>query len=151
MEGLKRNAPQLPVVLAISVLWACFAWGLAADAPPGGGEAEVPEDPWAGVKVSDAYDYAKCPECGYKNEIRAESYARCGYELPQPSADMADSDMVFVPGMGYFAEGTILEPAKVGKYLWIKGLVLTAAGVYIYSVGRQYFELNNDRGGSFWH
>ena len=137
MVNFAKNTPQVPVVLASLIVWVSFAWALPGETGEGGAEPAT-VDPWAGVKVSDAYDYAKCSECGYKNEVRGDICADCGYELPQPSADMADSDVVFVPGMGYYVEGTILEPPEVGRYLWIKGLVLTAAAVSIYIVGRQY-------------
>jgi hypothetical protein len=105
------------------------------------GEAEpAAEDPWAGVRISDAYDYAKCPRCGHKNDIRAERCSgitwrvfggntRCAYELPQPSAEMTDPYMVFVPGKGYYPEGTLIEPARTKKGLWVTGLVLTAIPV----------------------
>ena len=103
---------------------------MPAEAPAAGGDAEVaPKDPWAGVRISAAYDYAKCPECGKKNEIRAERCSRCAFELPQPSAEMTDPDMVFVPGKGYYRKGTLLEPAKSRKGLWVTGLVLSASAI----------------------
>ena len=94
-----------------------------------GGEAGAAADnPWAGVRISDAYDYAKCTRCGEKNEIRAERCSRCTCQLPQPSAEITDPDVVFVPGKGYYREGALLEPGKSRKSLWITGLVLTTAG-----------------------
>ena len=130
MSNLVKNTPQILVVLASLILWASFAWGLPADAPAAEGEAAAaPKDPWARVRLSDAYDYAKCTGCGKKNQIRAESCSRCGYELPQPSAEMTDPDMVFVPGKGYYRKGTLLEPAKSRKGLWVTGLVLSASAI----------------------
>jgi ribosomal protein L37E len=132
MLNFKRSAPQIPVVLASLLLWVSFAWGLPAEAPAAEGEADVaPKDPWAGVRISDAYDYAKCLQCGKKNEVRAESCSRCGYELPQPSSEMTDPAWVLVPGRGYHREGTLLEPAKTRKSLLIPGAVLTNFGVLL--------------------
>ncbi len=88
----------------------------------------VAEDPWAGVMISGAYDYAKCPECGHKNEIRAVSCSRCGSELPQPSAEFTYPPWVFVPGKGYYPEGTLVDRPKARVGLWITGLVLTVSG-----------------------
>jgi hypothetical protein len=99
----------------------------AAVADDGEDEA-VPEDPWASVRISNAYDYAKCLQCGKKNEIRAESCARCGYELPQPSPLMTDPAYVFVPARGYYPQGTLLEAGKSRKGLWATGLILTVCG-----------------------
>ena len=135
MVNFGRNAPPIAVVLASLVLWGSFAWGMPADAPAAEGEAEVArEDPWAGVRISDAYDYAKCPNCGKKNEVQAESCARCGYELPQPAAEMEDPGWVFVPGKGYYRDGTILESAKTIRGLWISGLVFSVLGISTISV-----------------
>jgi predicted RNA-binding Zn-ribbon protein involved in translation (DUF1610 family) len=132
MANFRRNAPPIAVVLASLILWVSFAWGLPAEPPAAGGEADVaPKDPWAGVRVSDAYDYAKCPECGKKDEIRAESCSRCGNELLQPTARLAYPPWVFVPGRGYNREGTLLEPGKSRKGLWITGLVLAASGAAV--------------------
>jgi hypothetical protein len=114
------------------ILWVSFAWGLPAEPPVNEGEADVAaDDPWAGVRISDAYDfYAKCLQCGKKNETRAESCSRCGYELPQPSAAFTYPPWVFVPGEGYYREGTLLvEPAKTRKGYWITGVVLTVSGL----------------------
>jgi DNA-directed RNA polymerase subunit RPC12/RpoP len=81
-----------------------------------GGEAEAAaKDPWVGVRISDAYDYAKCPQCGKKNDIHAVACSRCGNELPQPSAEVTEPAWGFVPGKGYFREGTVVEPAKKGR------------------------------------
>ena len=130
MANLGRSAPPIAVVLASLLLWVSFAWGLPADAPAAEGEADVtPKDPWARVRLSAAYDYAKCTRCGKKNQIRAESCSRCGNEFPQPSAEMTDPDMVFVPGKGYYREGTLLEPAKTKKTYKVTGLVLGGAGI----------------------
>jgi hypothetical protein len=88
MAYLTRSAPQVPIVLAALLLWVSFAWGLPADAPATEGEADVAaEDPWAGVRISDAYDFAKCTRCGHKNEIRRPACYRCAYSLPQPSGE----------------------------------------------------------------
>ncbi len=129
MVGFRRRMPQIPVVLAFSVLWVSFAWALPADTEASDGEDEVAlEDRWAGVKISDAYDYAKCPRCGKKNEIRAETCSRCGWELPQPSADVTDPYLVFVPGRGYFREGEMIEPGRTRAWLWVTGLVIGSLG-----------------------
>lgn len=109
-------------------LWASFVWGLPAEAPTAEGDV-LPADPWAGVRISDAYDYAKCPRCGKENEIRAEVCSRCGYELPLPAAEIKDPAWVFVPGKGYYPEGALIEPAKTIKGLWVSGLALSALGI----------------------
>ena len=71
MRTISESKTPAVVVLAAALLAANFAWGLPVEAPATEGEADVaPKDPWAGVRISDAYDYAKCPRCGYKNEIR---------------------------------------------------------------------------------
>jgi hypothetical protein len=117
------------------VLWVSFAWGLPAEAEAGEGDAEAAaEDPWAGVRISDAYDYAKCTRCGEKNEICAERCSRCGCEVPQPSSEMTDPDVVFVPGKGYYREGTLLEPGKSQKGYWITGLVLSACLLFVVGI-----------------
>jgi hypothetical protein len=129
MVSLKIGAPPVSVVLASLLLWVSFAWGLPAEAPAAEGEAAVAaEDRWAGVRISDAYDYAECPQCWKRNDVRAESCTDCGNVLPQPSAEMTDPDMVFVPGKGYYREGTLLEPAKTRKGFIITGYALIAAG-----------------------
>ncbi len=129
MAHFGRNASPITVVLASLLLWASFVWGLPAEAAAEG-EAEVAaEDPWAGVKISDAYDYAKCPECGKKNDIRALVCSRCGHVLPQPSAEIKDPDLVFVPGKGYYREGELLEPAREQKSLITTGYVIIGVGV----------------------
>jgi hypothetical protein len=87
--------------------------------------------------MSDAYEYAKCPNCGKKNEVQAESCARCGYELPQPTAELAYPPWVFVPGKGYYREGTLVEPAESWKGLWVTGLVLTGSGVFTLGVAAE--------------
>jgi len=116
------------VVLAALVLWVSFAWGLPADAPAS--EAEVaPEDPWAGVKISDAYDELRCPYCWGYNELTAARCPYCGHEFPQPSAEYTYPPWVFVPGKGYYREGTLLEPGKTRKGYSIAGIVLTASGL----------------------
>ncbi len=88
-----------------------------------------PKDPWAGVRISDAYDYAKCPRCGDKNGVRAKACARCGNELPRPSGEYTYPPWVFVPGKGYYREGTVLEPGKKRKGMLIAGLVLIPGGL----------------------
>ncbi len=130
MINCKRSAPQIPVVLASLILWVSFAWGLPADTAVAEAEADVAaEDRWAGVRISDAYDYAKCPECGEKNEIRRPACYRCGYTLPQPSGEYTYPPWVFVPGKGYYQEETVVEPAKTRKCLWVTGLVLSASAI----------------------
>lgn len=167
MVNLNKTVPQISVILAFLTLWTSFAWGLPAEAPANEAElAELMEDPWwaipseaapaaeaeegegapapeyvwAGARISDAYDYAKCPQCGKKNEIRAETCARCGYELPQPSGEYTYPPWVFVPGKGYYEEGTLLEPGRPNKTIltvgWIiTGVCLTAAVVGISAGG----------------
>jgi hypothetical protein len=134
MVNLKMGAAPVSVVLVSLILWVSFAWGLPADTPAAEGKAdEAPQGPWAGVRISDAYDYAKCAQCGKKNEVRAESCSRCRRELPQPSAEVTDPASVFVPGKGYYREGTLLEPGKKG--LLIPGLVLAGSGLAAFTVG----------------
>jgi ribosomal protein L37E len=87
-----------------------------------------PKDPWAGAMISAAYDHAKCPQCGKKNEVRAETCARCGDELPQPSTEFTYPPWVFVPGKGYYREGTLLEPPIKRKGFIITGYALIAVG-----------------------
>ena len=41
---------------------------------------------------------------------------------------MADPSFVFVPGHGYFREGSVVEPAKTKRGYWVTGIVLMAAG-----------------------
>ena len=103
--------------------------GMPADTPVAEDEGVAAPDPWAGVRVSDAYDYIKCPQCGKENDLRATRCSRCKYEFPQPSADVTDPAMVFVPGKGYYREGTLLEPAESRKDLWIPGLVFAGVGL----------------------
>ncbi len=146
MLNFKRCAPQVSVVLASLVLWTSFAWGLPTDAPAAEGEAEVAaEDPWAGVRISDAYDYAECFQCGKKNELRAKSCSRCAYELPQPSAEVTDPTWVFVPGKGYYREGTLLEVGNKRKGMLTAGLILIGSGLTTWGVAlimdaRGYYE-----------
>jgi hypothetical protein len=102
---------------------------MPADTPVAEGEGVATPDPWAGARLSNAYDYIKCPQCGEKNDLRAVRCSRCRYEFPQPSADVTDPAMVFVPGKGYYREGTLLEPAESRKDLWIPGLVFTGVGL----------------------
>lgn len=145
MFHFKRSAPQIPVVLASLLLWVSFAWGLPAEGSATEGEADVAaEDPWAGARISDAYDYAECRRCGHKNEIRRPACYRCGYELPQPSAEMTDPDMVFVPGKGYYREGAVVEPGKTRKGYWITGLVITGIGLPIMIGGLAIFTGGGD-------
>ena len=129
MVNFTKSTPQIPVILAFLILWGSSAWALPADTEASGGEAEVAlEDPWASVTISGAYDYAKCPRCGKKNEVRAESCSGCGYGLPQPSAEVTDPYLVFVPGRGYYSEGEIIEPGHTRGWLWVTGLVVTCLG-----------------------
>jgi hypothetical protein len=145
MVNFPRRTPQLVVVLAFLVLWVSFAWGLPADAPAAKSEAAAAaEDPWAGVKISYAYDYAKCPRCPHKNEIRRPACYRCGYSLPQPSGEYTYPPWVFVPGKGYYREGTVVEPGKDGKGLWITGLVITGIGLPVMIGGLVIFTAGGD-------
>jgi hypothetical protein len=146
MVNFARSTRQIPVVLASLVLWFSFAWGLPAEPAAAEAEAEAAvEDPWAGVRISDAYDYAKCPRCGKKNEIRAESCSRCGYGLPQPSLEITDPDMVFVPGKGYYREGELLEPGINKQGTYATGVLLIGAGLIMFiaaSVRPNWVEVN---------
>ncbi len=146
--------PQVPALLTSLIFWGSFTWGLPVndadaatptDGPNGASPAEeaaaaAPEegepdlafkDLWGGVRISDAYDYAKCPYCWKKNELRAVTCVRCGYEFPQPSAAFAYPPWVFVPGKGYYREGTLLEPAKIRRPLLITGLALIGGGAVL--------------------
>ena len=132
MANFENNAPPIAVVLASLVLWVSFAWGVPADTLAAEGEAEVaPKDPWAGVRISDAYDDLRCPYCWGYNELTAARCPSCGHEFPQPSGEVTGPDMVFVPGKGYYREGTVLEPGKSRKGYWVTGLVLTASGLTV--------------------
>jgi hypothetical protein len=134
MAVLARSVPQIPVVLVSLLLWGSFAWALPAEAPAAEGDAEVaPEDPWAGVKISDAYDKLRCPYCWDYNELTAARCRSCGREFPQPSGEYTYPPWVFVPGKGYYEEGTLLEPGKSRKGLWITGLVLIPVGLIAFS------------------
>ncbi|NIT36832.1 MAG: hypothetical protein GTN49_10100 [candidate division Zixibacteria bacterium] len=98
-------------------------------AATGPGEKKKAEGIWEGVRISDAYDKLKCPRCGTSNDLRAAECRRCGYRFPQPSPDVTDPSMVFVPGRGYYREGALVEPAKGRKSLWLPGLVTTGVGL----------------------
>jgi hypothetical protein len=136
MVNLVKNTPHIPVVLASLLLWVSFAWGLPAEPPATEGEADAaPGDPWAGVRISEAYDYARCPRCGHKNEIRRPACYRCGYELPQPSAEMTGPDMVFVPGKGYYREGALVESGKISTPILITGLAIMGGGAALVAFG----------------
>lgn len=137
MANFGRNAPPIAMVLASLILWGSLAWGLPAEGPPteSEGEAEAaPEDLWAGVRISDAYDELRCPYCWEYNELTAARCRSCGHEFPQPSAEVTDPDMVFVPGKGYYREGTVLEPGKSRKGYWIAGSVLIGLGVIVNTI-----------------
>ncbi len=99
---------------------------VVAQANPGG---EKTEDVWEDVTISGAYKKLKCPQCGKSNDLRAAECIRCGYRFPQPSPDVTDPNLVFVPGRGYYREGTLLEPARSRKGLWISGVVIAALGL----------------------
>jgi len=129
MADIRRKARPIPVILVSVIIWGSSAVGLPAEAPAEEGEGTAVEDVWAGVRVSDAYSYLECPRCYYKNDLRAARCARCGLEFPQPSPDVTDPSMVFVPGKGYYREGTLLEPAASRKGLWITGLVVAGCGL----------------------
>jgi ribosomal protein L40E len=135
--------------------WNCDRCGTANDASAkyctecgaeksGEAKAEA-EDPWAGVRISGAYDYAKCLNCSLKNEVRAERCWQCGSELPKPLKEFKYPPWVFVPGEGYYREGTLLEPPKTTKALWILGLVVTAVGVW-WTADRFSITLENTTG-----
>lgn len=139
MANFGRNAPPIAVVLASLVLWVSFAWGLPAEASAAEGEADVaPEDPWAGVKISDAYDDLRCPYCWGYNELTAARCPYCGHEFAQPSGEYTYPPWVFVPGKGYYREGTLLEPGKSRRGYWITGLVLTASGLTVGALAGYY-------------
>ncbi len=142
-------------VAPVEGAWRCDQCGTVNDASakycmecggqrPAEGEA-APKDPWAGVKISDAHDFAKCPSCGENNDLRAERCVVCGHELPQPMAELAYPPWVFVPGEGYYREGTLLEPAQTNKTLWITGLVIAAGGV-VYTSNRFSIAFENPTG-----
>ncbi len=136
MSGLARAAPQVPVVLASLVFWFSFAWGLPAEAAANEHEGDVlPEDPWAGVRISDAYDKLRCPNCWKYNELTAARCRSCGYEFPQPSGEYTYPPWVFVPGKGYYEEGTLLEPAETRKGVITTGYVLIGVGAAIAIAG----------------
>jgi len=137
MVNFFTNTPLVPVVLASLVLWTSFAYGLPAEKPAAEGAAEAgAEDRWAGVKISGAYDELRCPYCWVYNELTAARCISCGHEFPQPSGEYTYPPWVFVPGKGYYREGTLLEPAKIRKGRFITGLVLSGFGVtgFIFSV-----------------
>ncbi len=139
MDDFRRSAPPLTLVLASLVLWVSFAWGLPADAPAAEGEADVaPKDPWAGVRISDAYDYAKCLECRKKNDVRAETCSRCGYELTQPSGEYTYPPWVFVAGKGYYREGALVEPGKSKKSVLMAGSIITGVCLTVGIVGASF-------------
>jgi len=138
MAGIRRRLRPVPVILASLILWVTFTWALPADEPAREGEgAAALEDPWASVTISGAYDYAKCPLCGKKNEVRAESCSGCGYGLPQPSAEVTDPYLVFVPGRGYYNEGEIIEPGRTRTWVWVTGLVIAETGAIAVYVGSE--------------
>jgi hypothetical protein len=148
MVNFVKNTPQIPVVLASLVLWVSFAWGLpangddAAEAPVTDVDAAVAPaaDTWTCGNCNAVNDAsAKCPKCGKKNDIRALVCSRCGYVLPQPSAEIKDPDLVFVLGKGYYHEGELLEPAREQKWLLTTGYVLIGVGVAT-AAGTGYIE-----------
>jgi hypothetical protein len=150
MFNFKRGGPQIPFVLASLIFWGSFAWGLPAEAGGTEGEAEVTaEDPWAGVKISDAYDELRCPYCYSYNELTAARCRSCGYEFPQPSGEYTYPPWVFVPGKGYYREGTMLEPAKSKKGYWVTGIVVAAAGPIVVITSLWYESENAFYTGSF--
>jgi ribosomal protein L37E len=128
MADVRRKFRAVPFILVALVLWGSSARGIPADPPAGEGEEAVSGDPWAGVRVSDAYEYIKCPRCGKENDLRATRCSRCEYEFPQPSAEVTDPYLVFVPGRGYYNEGEIIEPGHTRWWLWVPGLVITYVG-----------------------
>ncbi len=144
--GLPADAPVTEDeadVASAEGAWNCDRCGTANDASakyctecgakrPTDAEAAVAaEDPWAGVKISDAYDELRCPYCGAYDELTAARCSTCGYEFPQPTGEYTYPPWVFVPGKGYYEEGTMLEPGKSRKGLWITGLVITGIGLPI--------------------
>lgn len=110
-DGGDRFAPRADVV---------------AQADPAG---EKTEDVWEGVRISGAYEKLKCPQCGTYNDLRAAACIKCGYRFPQPNPGVTDPSQVFVPGRGYYREGTLLEPAQNRKSLWIPGVVIGTIGL----------------------
>jgi hypothetical protein len=130
MRTISESKTPAVVVLAAALLAANFAWGLPAEPPGNEGEAAATaEDPWAGVKISDAYDELRCTYCWEYNELTAARCPSCGHEFPLPSAEYTYPPWVFVPGRGYYKEGTLLEPGKTRKGYWIAGIVLTASSL----------------------
>lgn len=101
---------------------------LTIAATPASEEKET-EDIWEGVRISGAYEKLKCPRCGTSNDLRAAECRKCGYRFPQPSRDVTDPNMVFVPGRGYHRKGELVEPGKGRKSLWLPGLVTTGVGL----------------------
>jgi hypothetical protein len=99
---------------------------VVAQADPG---EEKTEDVWEGVRISGAYEKLKCPQCGTYNDLRAAECIRCGHRFPQPSPDVTDPSQVFVPGRGYYREGTLLEPARSRAIIWVPGVVIGAIGL----------------------
>ncbi|MEE9458033.1 MAG: hypothetical protein V3W11_12880 [bacterium] len=139
MVNLVRNVSPMALVLVFLILCVSFAWGIPAGAPAAEGEADVaPKDPWAGVKISDAYDDLRCPYCWGYNELTAARCPSCGYEFRLPSGEYTYPPWVFVPGKGYYREGTLLEPGKSRKGYWITGLVLTASGLTVGALAGYY-------------
>ncbi len=140
MDDFRRSAPPLTLVLASLVLWVSFAWGLPAEAPATEGEADLAsvEDPWAGVRISDAYDDLRCPYCWGYNELTAARCPSCGHEFAQPSGEYAYPPWFFVPGKGYYREGTLLEPGKKRKGYSIAGIVLMASGLAAGALTQDY-------------
>jgi DNA-directed RNA polymerase subunit RPC12/RpoP len=129
----KRSVPPISVVLAAIIMWVSFAWGLPADALATEGEADVAaEDPWAGVRISDAYDDLRCPYCWGYNELTAARCPSCGHEFLLPSGEYTYPPWVFVPGKGYYREGTLLEAGRTGKGLKNAGLVLIPVGFIVF-------------------
>jgi predicted RNA-binding Zn-ribbon protein involved in translation (DUF1610 family) len=106
------------------------AGDVAAQADNDGKTADV----WENVRISNAYGKLKCPNCGATNDLRAARCRRCGYLFPQPSPDVTDPSQVFVPGKGYYREGTLLEPGRSRALLWVPGLVLGVVGLSTMSV-----------------
>jgi hypothetical protein len=110
-DGGDRFAPRADVV---------------AQADPAG---EKTEDVWEGVRISGAYETLECPQCGTYNDLRAAACIKCGYRFPQPSPGVTDPSQVFVPGRGYYREGTLLEPARSRAILWVPGVVVMGIGL----------------------
>lgn len=65
-----------------------------------------------------------CTQCGAVNEKAAKFCGDCG----SPLGVAAGGNMVFVPGRGYYAKGTMIESGHARTGLWVSGLLLWLLG-----------------------